>query len=146
MNRLSLRNNRLKEVQDCRRGTDHFRGIYRIYLNLITDNRRMSTCKPVGLVSARISTGYAQESPRSLNHSHSSHLELTPPPRLWKGTRWNGRPFSVGVIRWLKTHEPNGAAGRDERAETTSMRWLHQFLVWVLVWFLSAACLPAYEI
>ena len=31
------------EVQDCRKITDHFRGIYRIYLNLIKENRRMST-------------------------------------------------------------------------------------------------------
>ena len=32
------------EVQDCRKITDHFRGIYRIYYpNLIKENRRMST-------------------------------------------------------------------------------------------------------
>jgi hypothetical protein len=31
------------EVQDCRNITDHFRGIYRIYSNLIKENRRMST-------------------------------------------------------------------------------------------------------
>ena len=31
------------EVQDCRRITDHFRGIYRIYPNLIKENWRMST-------------------------------------------------------------------------------------------------------
>ena len=31
------------EVQDCRKITDHFRGIYRIYPNLIKENRRMST-------------------------------------------------------------------------------------------------------
>ena len=33
------------EVQGCRKITDHFRGIYRIYHpNLIKENRRMSTC------------------------------------------------------------------------------------------------------
>ena len=32
------------EVQDCMKLTDHFRGIYRIYLNSIKENRRMSTC------------------------------------------------------------------------------------------------------
>ena len=32
------------EVQDCKRITDHFRGIYRIYLNLMKENWRMSTC------------------------------------------------------------------------------------------------------
>ena len=31
------------EVQDCRIITDHFRGIYRIYSNLIKENQRMST-------------------------------------------------------------------------------------------------------
>ena len=33
----------LVEVQDCMKLTDHFRGIYRIYPNLIKENRRMST-------------------------------------------------------------------------------------------------------
>ena len=32
------------EVQDCRKITDHFREIYRIYPNQIKGNRRMSTC------------------------------------------------------------------------------------------------------
>ena len=32
------------EVQDCRKIMDYFRGIYRIYPNLIKENRRMSTC------------------------------------------------------------------------------------------------------
>ena len=32
------------EVQDCRKSTDHFQGIYRIYPNLIKKNRSMSTC------------------------------------------------------------------------------------------------------
>ena len=31
------------EVQDCRKITDHFRAIYRIYPNLIKENWRMST-------------------------------------------------------------------------------------------------------
>ena len=29
------------EVQDCRKITDHFRGIYGIYPDLIKENRRM---------------------------------------------------------------------------------------------------------
>ena len=29
--------------QDCRKITDHFRGIYRIYPNLMKETRRMST-------------------------------------------------------------------------------------------------------
>jgi hypothetical protein len=32
------------EVQDCRKITNHFRGIYGIYPDLIKENRRMSTC------------------------------------------------------------------------------------------------------
>ena len=45
------------EVQDYRKITDHFRGIYRIYPNSMKKNRRMSTCKLVGLANTRISTG-----------------------------------------------------------------------------------------
>ena len=32
------------EVQDCRKTTDHSKEVYRIYPNLIKENRRMSTC------------------------------------------------------------------------------------------------------
>ena len=32
------------EVEECRKITDQFRGIYRIYPNLIKKNWRMSTC------------------------------------------------------------------------------------------------------
>ena len=37
------------EVQDCRKITDYFRRIYRIYPNLIKENRRMSTCNRLDL-------------------------------------------------------------------------------------------------
>ena len=43
MNRLSLRNIPV-EIQDFKRITDHFRGIYRIYPNILKENRRMLTC------------------------------------------------------------------------------------------------------
>ena len=47
----------------------HFRGIYRIYPNLIQENRM----EPVGLANTRISTGYyAQKSPCSLLQSGTS--------------------------------------------------------------------------
>ena len=42
MNGLSLR-------QDCRKITDHFRGIYRIYPYLMKENRRTSTFKRLNL-------------------------------------------------------------------------------------------------
>ena len=37
------------EVQDFRRITDHFRGIYGICLNLLQKNRRMSPCNRLDL-------------------------------------------------------------------------------------------------
>jgi hypothetical protein len=38
------------EVQDCRKITDYFKGLYRrIYPNLIKENRRMSTCSRLDL-------------------------------------------------------------------------------------------------
>ena len=48
MNWLSLRNNwlKLKDSGDLR---IHFRGIYRIYLNLLKRNRKMSTCNRLDL-------------------------------------------------------------------------------------------------
>ena len=55
------------EVQDCREFTDHFGGIYRVYRNLINVNRRMSTCNRMDLQTlGSITTGYAQNPPRSL--------------------------------------------------------------------------------
>ena len=48
MNWLSLRNNQF-EVQDFSQVSDHFRGIYRIYLNLIMKNQKMSTCNLLDL-------------------------------------------------------------------------------------------------
>jgi hypothetical protein len=37
------------EVQDCRKITDHFKGIYKIYPNLMKENQRMSTCNRLDL-------------------------------------------------------------------------------------------------
>ena len=39
----------LVEVQDFRKSTDHFRGIYRIYLKLVKKNWTMSTCNQLNL-------------------------------------------------------------------------------------------------
>ena len=53
--------------------TGHFRGIDRIYPNLIKENRRISTCNRLDFANARISTDYVQKSPRSLLiHHHST--------------------------------------------------------------------------
>ena len=53
---------KLIEVQDCRKITNHFRGIHRIYPNLIKENQHVT----IGFGNTRISTGYAQKSARSL--------------------------------------------------------------------------------
>jgi hypothetical protein len=37
------------EAQDCRKITDHFRGIYGIYTNLVKETQRMSTCNRLDL-------------------------------------------------------------------------------------------------
>ena len=46
---VEFENNRLKLLQDCMKLNDHFRGIYRIYPNLVKENRRMSTCNRLDL-------------------------------------------------------------------------------------------------
>ena len=51
------------EVQDCRKITDHFRGIHRTYPTLIKENRRMSACNRLDLQNTRISTDYAKNLP-----------------------------------------------------------------------------------
>ena len=43
------------EVRDCRDITDNVRGMYGIYPDLIKENGRMPTCKPVGLANTQIS-------------------------------------------------------------------------------------------
>ena len=40
---------KIVDVQDCRKITDHFKGIYRIHLNSIKENRRMSACNRLDL-------------------------------------------------------------------------------------------------
>ena len=55
------------EVQDHRKITDHFRGIYTIYPNLIKEHRRMSTCDQLDLQTLGSQPiMHAQKSPRSL--------------------------------------------------------------------------------
>ena len=48
-NRQLFVTNEPVEVQDCKKITDHFRGIYGKYLHLIKENRRMSTCNRLNL-------------------------------------------------------------------------------------------------
>ena len=48
-NRQLFVTNEPVEVQDCKKITDHFRGICGIYFNLIKENRRMSTCNRLDL-------------------------------------------------------------------------------------------------
>ena len=69
------------EVEDCRKITDHSRGIYRIYPSLMKENRRMSTCyqldlQTLGLLCPKISPTTAQRIP----------------PILWRLARSRGAP------------------------------------------------------
>ena len=45
------------EDQGCRKITDHFEGIHKIDPNLVTENRRMSTCNWLDFQTLGISTG-----------------------------------------------------------------------------------------
>ena len=46
------------KVQDFRKSTHHFRGIYGIHLKVIKRNPKMSTCNRIGLGNTTISTDY----------------------------------------------------------------------------------------
>jgi hypothetical protein len=70
----------LVEVQDCKEITDCFRGIYRIYPNLIKENRRMSTCNRLDLQTL----GSQPVMPKNLSHR-------------WGGLL-NGVSFAVGYL------------------------------------------------
>ena len=50
------------EGQDCRKITDHFRGICRMYHNSIKENRKMSTCNRLDLETL----GYRLVMPKTL--------------------------------------------------------------------------------
>ena len=109
------------EVQDWRKITDHFRGIYRIYPNFINENWRMWT-------------GYAQKSPRSLfpegwfggrinftstptnTHSHKlglrCHLVIRNPKlsilheMVFVGHGWYNAPKSHMHVLWQNCSAP----------------------------------------
>jgi hypothetical protein len=80
--------------QDCRKITDHFRRIYRIYPIFMKKNRRMSTYNRLDLQTLRSQTdNYAQKSPQSLVqetqtfkvqcltlHLHACQAHLNPSP------------------------------------------------------------------
>ena len=93
MNRLSLRNNRLK-FRDIRRITDHFRGICRIYLKSVKKNQKITTCNWLDLETL----GFWLIMPRRLNYSkfaswvhnkHSTGGKLLSP--TWSNARYNSR-------------------------------------------------------
>ena len=99
------------EVQDFRKFTDHFRGIYRIYLNWITQTRKMWTW-PVGLRITWILTDYAKKlTSRALIHSMPCwnpyglyiHLAFTysigPSSVVWSELG-AVMPFSTNEIAW----------------------------------------------
>jgi hypothetical protein len=61
MNQLSLRNNQLKLEAYFKRITNHFRGIYRIYLKLMKAKPEDVNMYPVGFRITRILTDHAQK-------------------------------------------------------------------------------------
>ena len=65
MNRLSLRNNWLK-FKTSGKLPIISRGIYEIRLKLVKKNGKLTTCNRLGFGNTRISTNYAQKSPRTL--------------------------------------------------------------------------------
>ena len=65
MNRLSLRNNRLK-FKSAGKLPIILEEFIEYTSNLIKENRRMSTCNWLDFVNTRISTDYAKKSPQSL--------------------------------------------------------------------------------
>jgi hypothetical protein len=96
-------------VQGRRKITDHFRGIYRMYPNLVKENRRMSTWYiPAGLANTRISTDYAQKYPRSLAMPPITLFRFTTllcgadniPQKILEHMR-NMRAYSVEDCQWI---------------------------------------------
>ena len=54
-------------VQGVKKFTYRFRGIYGVCLITIKNDRKITTCKPVGLGNMRILTDYVQDTPQTLN-------------------------------------------------------------------------------
>ena len=46
---VGLEKEPVKVHQDCRKFTNHLRGVYTIYPNVMKENRRMSTCNRLDL-------------------------------------------------------------------------------------------------
>ena len=65
MNRLSLRNKRLT-FETSGKLLSHFRGIYGIYLKLVQESPKVSTCNRLDFGNTRVLIAYAQKPPRTL--------------------------------------------------------------------------------
>ena len=80
------------EVQDCRKFTDHLRGIYRIYPNLTKENRRISTCDRLDLQTL----GFQPVMPKNLyDHWHVRGLTNE------RGESTNEQPTNVRGGFWV---------------------------------------------
>ena len=117
------------EVQDCMKTTDHFRGIYRIYPNLVKENRRMSTCNRLDLQTL----GSQPIMPKNLPGHYPvyyvyaclvvglrSNSLIMPPLGLWNSTQrgW--------VWFWLRNH----VELRQHRKIGPSKYWPHDYVSW----------------
>ena len=72
------------KIQDCRKITDQFRGICRIYPNLIKGNRRLSTCNRLDLQTL----GFQSAMPKNL----PDHCSERPNVCMW---------YIVLVLQWV---------------------------------------------
>ena len=82
------------EIEDCRKITDHFRGIFRIYSNLIKENRRMWTCNQLEMQTIGSQPVMLKNLP---NHCFT-HETKSPWPLHFKHSHWGKRQRS----RWSK--------------------------------------------
>ena len=95
------------EVQDCRKLTDHFRGIYRIYLTLMKENRRMSTCHRLDLQTLDLNRLCPKHSP-IIDSNYQDNSDMRIPADLtipWRSI------YKHYKTRW----------GHKQRVETSSL-------------------------
>ena len=82
------------EFQDCRKITDHFRGIYRIHPNSVKENRRLSTCNRLDLQTLG---SRPVMMPKNLPDRWNRMLMSVCKPWRFSNVWWNLRFASTGI-------------------------------------------------
>ena len=142
MNLLSLRNNWLK-VQDCRKITNRFRGIYRICFKFNKGKPEDVNMWPVGLANTRISTDYAQKFPDhwpevlAVVGSVSMHSVLMPYLAIGSSKSllyWLPTCPGHSFVRWARDlwslHKLIYCEGENVMIHFTSRNWLVLGHIW----------------